>query len=82
MADIGKKVTLCGWVQTKRNLGAIIFIDIRDRYGITQISSKLHVTELKDLTANLLAIQANEGKVEDIDKSKYPRHYKLAEITR
>lgn len=34
---LDKEVTLSGWVQKSRNLGAMIFIDLRDRYGITQI---------------------------------------------
>ena len=34
---VGQSVTLAGWVQKVRNLGAMTFIDLRDRYGLTQI---------------------------------------------
>ncbi|MDR0914041.1 MAG: aspartate--tRNA ligase [Oscillospiraceae bacterium] len=38
LADVGKTVTVCGWVQRQRDLGQIIFIDLRDRTGIVQLS--------------------------------------------
>ena len=34
--DIGKRVKLAGWIQTSRNLGGLLFIDLRDQYGLTQ----------------------------------------------
>ncbi len=37
LKDVGKAVTLCGWVHTRRDHGKLIFIDIRDRYGFTQV---------------------------------------------
>lgn len=37
-ADIGQTATLCGWVSKVRNLGALIFVDLRDRAGVTQIA--------------------------------------------
>jgi aspartyl-tRNA synthetase len=35
--DVNKEVTLCGWVQKSRDLGGMTFIDLRDRYGLTQL---------------------------------------------
>ena len=37
-ADIGKTVGVCGWVQRRRNLGSLLFIDLRDRTGIVQLA--------------------------------------------
>lgn len=36
-ADIGREVTVMGWVQKRRNLGSLIFVDLRDRSGLLQI---------------------------------------------
>lgn len=50
LTDVGKEVTLCGWVSTVRNLGSLCFVDLRDKYGITQLNidtELFHKTPLK-----------------------------------
>ncbi len=54
LSDKGKKVTLAGWVQKSRKLGGMTFIDLRDRYGITQLVIKSEAPEALVETAESL----------------------------
>ena len=44
--NVGEEVELAGWIQKIRNLGGMIFIDLRDEFGITQIV--INDSELQD----------------------------------
>jgi aspartyl-tRNA synthetase len=48
LSDVNKEVRLAGWVQTIRKFGSITFIDLRDRYGITQLLFNEKLTEQLD----------------------------------
>jgi len=48
IADVNKEVTLAGWVQTVRKFGSITFVDLRDRYGITQLLFNESLNEVLD----------------------------------
>ncbi len=48
LADKGKRVVLSGWVRRVRDLGSMIFVDLRDRYGITQLAFDESRPELMD----------------------------------
>ena len=45
ISDAGKEVTLSGWIQKSRDLGGMTFIDLRDRYGITQLVFNMDTNE-------------------------------------
>ncbi|MCI9366171.1 MAG: aspartate--tRNA ligase [Clostridia bacterium] len=64
--DIGKTVKIAGWVQTVRNLGSLVFVDIRDQYGITQgiTSGESELVELVSHIPNESTVSI-EGKVRE-----------------
>ena len=52
--NVGQSVTLAGWVQKSRKLGGMTFVDLRDRYGITQLVVDAHAAqELQDIATSL-----------------------------
>ncbi|MCL2133131.1 MAG: aspartate--tRNA ligase [Bacteroidales bacterium] len=73
LQDQGKEVKLVGWVQRVRNLGGMTFIDLRDRYGITQLTMNEQAdAEIKDIVSQLgreFVIQAAGTVVERSSKN-------------
>jgi aspartyl-tRNA synthetase len=53
-ADVGRKITLTGWVAHRRDYGKLIFLDLRDRYGLTQVVADPEHTTGRGLAADLL----------------------------
>lgn len=53
LSDAGREVTLAGWVQRSRKMGGMTFIDVRDRYGLTQIVFDQDNPELQDRANHL-----------------------------
>lgn len=69
LQDVNSEVTLCGWVAKRRNFGALVFIDLRDRYGITQlVFNEDIVTQISDVR-NEYVLQVKGTVVERKDKN-------------
>src|SRR3954452_2272384 len=63
--DMGKEVVLLGWVHRVRDLGSLVFIDLRDRHGITQVVARANdslVADAKRLRSEFVV--AVMGRVE------------------
>ena len=53
ISNVGQEVTLAGWVQRVRKMGSLNFIDLRDRYGITQLVADEHNKEVNALVEKM-----------------------------
>ena len=74
--DVNQKVKLCGWIQKSRDLGGMTFIDLRDRYGITQLA----FNETLDKTLSVKARKLNREwviEVEGIVKERSNKNLKI-----
>ena len=69
LAHVGEPVTLVGWVSRRRNLGALVFIDLRDRSGIVQITVDEKLAEQVKDVRNEYILQVEGKVVERQDKN-------------
>ena len=69
LQDVNSEVTLCGWVSKRRNFGALVFIDLRDRYGITQLVFNEDIAEKISDVRNEYVLQVKGTVVERKDKN-------------
>ncbi|NLZ75938.1 MAG: aspartate--tRNA ligase [Erysipelotrichia bacterium] len=69
ISDVGKTVTLIGWVAKRRNLGSLVFIDLRDRTGITQILFDETLTEAVKNVRNEFILQVTGTVLERQSKN-------------
>lgn len=77
ISDIGKEVVLNGWVQTRRDLGGLIFIWLRDRYGITQVVFE-NIENAKELRSEYVI--SIEGVVRKRPEGQENKNLKTGEI--
>ncbi|MBM4161779.1 MAG: aspartate--tRNA ligase [Ignavibacteria bacterium] len=77
--DIGKTVTLTGWIDVRRDLGGVVFIDLRDRYGKTQVVfAPQHNQQAYDVAQGLrseyvISVTGNvEGRPADTENPDLP----------
>lgn len=72
--DIDKEVVICGWVAKVRDFGGLTFVDVRDRYGITQLAFNIEQNEALCLQARSLGreyvIQVKGKTIERSNKNK------------
>ncbi|MBR1949642.1 MAG: aspartate--tRNA ligase [Bacteroidales bacterium] len=68
ISNVGQVVTLAGWVQRVRKMGSLNFIDLRDRYGITQLVADEHNKEVNDLVEKMGREWVIQAKGEVIER--------------
>ena len=69
LQDVNSEVTLCGWVSKRRNFGALVFIYLRDRYGITQLVFNEDIAAQISDVRNEYVLQVKGTVVERKDKN-------------
>ena len=81
LEDVGKKVKICGFVQTIRDLGGVVFLDIRDMYGITQVVTSMEENDVD--FASHIPVESTvmvEGTVRRRDEETINKNIKTGDV--
>ncbi len=83
-ADMGKAATLCGWVQTRRDMGGVIFLDVKDREGVAQVvCDRTRMSERDFHAAECLRLQSvveAGGQIRRRDEETYNPRLATGEV--
>jgi len=84
--NVGTEVVLNGWIENHRDHGQLVFVDLRDRYGVTQIVAHVETNDMAEGTVELLRrlgaedVVSVRGKVRARDADKINRSRSTGEI--
>ena len=74
IGNVGEQVSLCGWAQISRDKGGLVWVDLRDRYGITQLffeegSTEKELIDLAKSVGREYVLQASGTVIERASKT-------------
>ena len=72
---MGQTATLCGWVQNRRDMGGVIFLDVKDREGVAQVVCNMQHLPPEDFhhaeTLHMQSVIQVEGEIRHRDEETY-----------
>ncbi len=81
---MGSQATLCGWVQTKRDMGGVVFLDVKDREGVAQVVCDLASLPEEDFhraeSVHLQSVVQVSGEIQKRDESTYNPRLDTGEV--
>lgn len=84
LRDMGTHAVCCGWVQTKRDMGGVIFLDVKDREGVLQVVCDLQYLGEEDFRlaegVHLQSVVQVEGEIRHRDESTYNPRLATGEV--
>ena len=81
---MGQTATLCGWVQNRRDMGGVIFLDVKDREGVAQVVCNMQFLPTEDFhhaeTLHMQSVIQVEGEIRHRDEETYNPRLATGEV--